>query len=386
MIGYCTNVHAGAGLSEMLLGLDTHAVAVRDRLGEMVSESECGESNSLGLGLWLSADSARELSSSELEKARLREWFAARRFVPYTVNAFPYGDFHRTHVKHAVYRPEWWTDARTEYTLDVANVLDSLLGPGRSGTISTLPIGWPQRGGDSDRLAMAARQFGVAASGLAEIESRSGRHIRLCIEPEPGCLLQLAGDVVEFFQLLRKHVSVELVDRYLGVCHDICHSVVMFESQDQALEAYQSANISIGKVQVSSAIIATLESSDDGSSVALDELRAFAEDRYLHQTMVRVDGQQKFYEDLPMALAASNGRLASEWRVHFHVPLFLERFGRLTTSQFAINECLAALKRRNLNPSLEVETYAWSVLPSELQQMTLAEGIAREISWLKSRL
>ena len=34
----------------------------------------------------------------------------------------------------------------------------------------------------------------------------------------------------------------------------------------------------------------------------------------------------------------------------------------------------------------EAETYAWSVLPPELQAGDLSEGIARELSWLRDRV
>ena len=66
--------------------------------------------------------------------------------------------------------------------------------------------------------------------------------------------------------------------------------------------------------------------------------------------------------------------------MHFHVPLFLERFGLLDTTQGEIMECLAALKADE-HPHLEVETYAWGVLPEHLRSGALADGIAKEIQW-----
>jgi hypothetical protein len=110
-------------------------------------------------------------------------------------------------------------------------------------------------------------------------------------------------------------------------------------------------------------------------------LAAFAEDRYLHQTCVRPasDGEVQFFEDLPQALreAPTNG----QWRVHFHVPIYLERFGQLRTTQDDIRKCLQAVDRHPDLRHFEVETYAWSVLPQALQHAELADGIAAEMRW-----
>jgi hypothetical protein len=121
------------------------------------------------------------------------------------------------------------------------------------------------------------------------------------------------------------------------------------------------------------------------------ELSSFAEDRYLHQTSVRTsrDEPVSFFDDLPEALAAArdNPRYrAAVWRVHFHVPIFLSEFRGIGTTQHTIRECLEA---SGLHPQLahfEVETYAWSVLPPPLQCPELAEGIAREMHWLREEI
>ncbi len=359
----------------MLVNLDEHAVAVRDILDT---------SEPLGLGLWISAQTASELVRQDTRLDSLCDWFAARRLIPYTTNAFPFGEFHGVKVKHDVYEPAWWDVERAKYTLDVARVLQRLLPMGRQGTISTLPIGWAGPNVTDDHLNMAAEQLHQVALELSAIEFSTGCHLRVCLEPEPGCLLQRATDVLRFFdEQLRPRVAAELVDRHLGVCHDICHSAVMFESQSDVLEAYKRANIQVGKVQVSSAIVAKPGYGDQASEIVLGELAAFAEDRYLHQTMIRSGDEYRFFEDLPEALGQYASTQATEWRVHFHLPLFIESFGSLGTSQVEIRKCIETLRRLGLQPEFEVETYAWSVLPQELRDQPLASGIAREILWLR---
>ena len=103
--------------------------------------------------------------------------------------------------------------------------------------------------------------------------------------------------------------------------------------------------------------------------------------------MVRLpDGGMDFYEDLPLAIASvKDDRPIGEWRIHFHMPIFLDRFGLIETTQDQIGECLQAIKDEDGIRHFEVETYAWDVLPKELRTDDLAEGIAREILWLNDR-
>ena len=135
----------------------------------------------------------------------------------------------------------------------------------------------------------------------------------------------------------------------------------------------------------------SLESADSGTTQRAEALAAlgeFAEDRYLHQTVCRTQNSQ-FFEDLPQALAAArSGQVEAwaEWRVHFHVPIYLERFGALSTTREDIVECLRHTLTEPQLKHYEVETYAWGVLPEELRQSELSSGIAREMQWLHDQL
>jgi len=118
-------------------------------------------------------------------------------------------------------------------------------------------------------------------------------------------------------------------------------------------------------------------------------MSSFAEDRYLHQTVIQraasAAGDRQFLDDLPKALAMArdNPTLYGEWRVHFHVPLYLERFGLVETTQQEVLDCIAAVRHVAGVKHFEAETYAWNVLPSELQVEDLAAGIADEMSWVR---
>lgn len=376
--GYCSNVHAGATLEETCANLEKHALAVKAKFST---------SRPMGIGLWLSAAAAADLKTPA-DLARLRDWLTERGLVPYTLNGFPYGNFHEKVVKHRVYSPTWWQPERLDYTLQLVDIQHEILPPGLEGSISTLPIAWGTPCPDRTELEQAADQLRRAAHHMHALEERTGRLIYVCLEPEPGCVLTFADDAVHFFewQLLRGE-DQDIVRRHIRICHDICHAAVMFEEQDDVLHKYAAAGIQVGKVQVSAALRMDLDlfepPATEARARAMRQLAQFAEDRYLHQTTVRRDGEEIFYEDLDAALAAEAAAPRGEWRVHFHTPIYLQKFGLLEATQEQIPLALDSLRRHTTCRHFEVETYAWGVLPPELKQPELAAGIAEEMRWFQ---
>ena len=383
-LGYCTNVHAGATLRQTQENLEKHAVRVK----ELYSPTR-----PMGIGLWLSAAAARELIETKQVPA-FRDWLAERGLVPYTMNGFPYGDFHEKVVKHRVYEPTWWDAPRLAYTLQLVDILHEILPPGLEGSISTLPIAWGTPCMDLEQTHAAAEQLRAAALHMHQLEERTGRLIHLCLEPEPGCVFTFADDAVHFFQWqLFNGPDAEIVRRHIRICHDVCHAAVMFEDQEDVLRKYRDAGIEVGKIQVSAALRMDLdampakEAKEGAPAAATSQLREFVEDRYLHQTVIRRGADESFYEDLNLAFSSEGASpIDGEWRVHFHVPIYLKKFGLLESTQEQISSCLEAAREYTNCQHLEVETYAWGVLPKELQHAELAAGIAQELKWLDEAL
>ena len=112
-------------------------------------------------------------------------------------------------------------------------------------------------------------------------------------------------------------------------------------------------------------------------------LERFNEPVYLHQVTENSKGQVITYRDLPVILKDKHD--FKELRAHFHVPIFLEKFGKLFSTQDHILKTVAYLKNHSVSEHLEIETYTWDVLPRELKR-DLSECIVREINWLKARL
>lgn len=376
-VGYCTNIHAGVTLNEVKSNLEQYALPIRNR----VSPNEV-----LPVGLWLSQTAAEELVCASTRDA-FCDWLAAHQLEPYTFNGFPFGDFHQKIVKHQVYLPTWADESRLRYTKNLADIQCALLNDfeGES-TISTLPLGWPTQQRDGSFLEKCSDHLIQVARYLVQLKERTGRSIRVCIEPEPGCILDTASDLVEFFQAyLFRADDAELVREHLGVCHDVCHSAVMFEKQVDAVAQYNSAGIVIGKVQVSSALQVDFEDVGSSASERLSQLSAFAEPRYLHQTCIERDGVVEFFEDLGQAISKPEFRKGL-WRIHFHVPIFLQAIGRLGTTQAEITRLLECLKGASVQPQWEIETYAWNVIPEGFQGASLDETVAQEISWFQEQL
>src|SRR4029079_15471414 len=101
-----------------------------------------------------------------------------------------------------------------------------------------------------------------------------------------------------------------------------------FEDPGAALDALEAAGIRVPKVQVSAGLRVGLPGGG-GDGAVRESLGAFADEVYLHQVVERrADGTLRRHLDLPQAFAASAPSDARrEWRVHFHVPLFQDRYG-----------------------------------------------------------
>jgi sugar phosphate isomerase/epimerase len=347
----------------------------------------------MGCGLWLSATVARELVQAPERLARLLD---SQGLVLFTLNGFPFGDFHEKRVKENVYSPAWDDPARLAYTLDLARVLAYCLPHDEAeGTISTVPFGfaplWNTR-----RHTRALAQVCTAARELAALERQTGRRIRLCLEPEPCCLLETTEQAIALFTeelpsaAADSGVEADVLRRHLGLCLDICHQAVMFEEPAESLCRLYSAGVPIGKIQVSSA----LEVPDPSSADTTRILAELAEPRYLHQVRALDEaGRILGAVDLEQASEISTLPRRRPWRIHFHVPIqdTMLYSGALATTRTAISSLLDGLARypRAARPHLEVETYTWWVLPPHRRPATAAEleeGIAAELGWLESQL
>jgi hypothetical protein len=354
-IGYCLNIYPGESA-------DAITAHIRRRCPEV--KSAVSPDTGMGIGLWLPAKAVREFRR---HPGKLRQQLDRQEMYAFTINAFPFGDFHSRPVKEKVYLPDWSSTARRDYTIDAVRILAQLLPEGIDGSISTVPVAY---GKDCPPRAMA--NLVAAAAELERLESQTGRLIRLALEPEPDCYLERADECIDFFERLRL-VNRPLVDRYLGICLDVCHSAMQFEDPAVTLGRLRRAGICVPKIQVSAALEVENPAGPD-----LSYLEAFDDGIYFHQTRVRKqNGPLVHYADLPDALA---DRPNGHWRVHFHVPLHFKAPGSKVRSTAALLDADFFRQALLSTTHLETETYTYAVLPEKYQDA--AASVSSELQFV----
>lgn len=352
---YCTNIHPGESWTQVFSQVSRHVLRVKEAVSPDAT---------FPVGLRLSHRAVEDLDAEA--SARFKAWCDEHGCTIATLNGFPYGRFHGVRVKEAVYLPDWRSSERVTYTHRLADLLASWLPPSTRGSISTVPLGFREALSEGD-LPGIRQNLTRSLEHLDQVAQTTGKDILLSLEPEPGCALETTPDVVRFFSSLDLPAHLR---GHLAVCYDCCHQALQFEDPAASLRLLAEHEIALGHVQVSSAL--HLAGGD------LRRLELFEEPVYLHQTVGRFpDGRLLRFRDLPDALSA-RPRGALEWRVHFHVPVFLEELpGCRSTQEFL----RGALPLFPVGTPLEVETYTWSVLPPELQTGSVTESIIREIQW-----
>jgi hypothetical protein len=386
---YCTNIHAGETWPEVQTALARNLPVVR---GQVAPDQP------FGVGLRLSAVAAAALAEPTA-MAELKALLATSDCYVFTINGFPYGPFHGRRVKEAVYQPDWRHDERVTYSDRLADLLVELLpdDPELDGSVSTVPGTFKPLAEAPGAIDDIARNLIRHAAHLVGIRERTGRTIALALEPEPWCYLETIDETVRFFEQhlfataavrqlseltgLTPSDAEAALRRHLGVCYDVCHAAVEFEDPAASLQALEAAGIGVPKLQLSAALrIAAV-----GPETAA-QLRPFDEPVYLHQVIERRGDRLTRHLDLPDALANVAGSAGAEWRVHFHVPIFLAELRDFSTTQAFLREILARHRQRPISRHLEVETYTWDVLPAHYRQADVASAIARELAWVIEQL
>ncbi|CAM4197126.1 metabolite traffic protein EboE [Zobellia roscoffensis] len=382
---YCTNIHPGFDWKTTFDSLKNHVPQIKQK----VSPSE-----PFGLGLRLSNKASEELAlSGNLDE--FQQWLIENEVYVFTMNGFPYGNFHNERVKDDVHAPDWTTPERLIYTKRMFDQLTALLPEGNTGGISTSPVSYKYWHATEEATKSAfetgAKSMVEVAVHLHKIEKETAKYLHLDIEPEPDGMLENSDEVLQFFKdyLLPIGVTMigdtlgldvedakKLIYRYITVCYDICHFSLAYEEPTETFEKFVKAGIAIGKIQVSAAL--KILSNPSKNEEIWKALALFDEPTYLHQVTEKVDGKVKTYNDLPIVL--EHKREFKELRAHFHVPIFLERFGALDSTQDHILKVMKYLKEHPVSKHLEIETYTWDVLPSALKK-DLSESIIREIDW-----
>lgn len=388
---YSTLVHPGDTWAEMWDSLTTFVPRVKERVSP---------NRSFGVSLRISAASAETLTHDEGERDKLKRFLDDNDMYLYTVNAFPYGPFKNTLVKENVYEPDWRTDERAVYTMQVADILAEVAAPGVEPTIQSPPLGFKPRVTGPDVVEAYTRQVLRVVSHLIRLHRDSGRTVKLALEPEPYCFLETTDEAVAYFEnhlytdAAAKSVAEQTglteadsgvaLRNHLGMVYDICHQAVEFEDIGASLKTLADRGIPVFKLQEAAAVRVP-----EVTQQTVDALKRFADTVYLTQTVERKDGELTRFLNLEDAFAAwekAGGSGKREWRTHFHVPVFLDDLGDFKTTRFAIEDALKFHLENKLSPHLEIETYTWDVLPAHLKTGDIVDYVTQEIEWVRGQL
>lgn len=391
-LGYCTNIHPGEGWNAHFAELRRHVPPVKHAVSPNAP---------LGLGLRVAGQASTELLNPE-RLDELKVWLQETGLYVFTINGFPYGGFHHTRVKDQVHAPDWTHAERGAYTHRLFRILDELLPAGEEGGLSTSPLSyrhwWPTPEALHAATTRGTEHLLTVVEDLVRLRQETGRLLHLDLEPEPDGILENTAEFIDWYlNFLLPLGTQRLHDRFgmnaaaagdalrthVQLCWDVCHGAVAYEGPAEVLHRLSAEGIRVGKLQLSSALRIDFTNHADEK---YRELAAFDEPGYLHQVVARTTGGTFHkYPDLPEALAAFGSERWAEWRVHFHVPLFLETYGHLGSTQATLREVLDLQRQSRFTKQLEVETYTWGVLPTDAQ-VPIAESIARELAWVTSNV
>ncbi|MEH1944361.1 MAG: metabolite traffic protein EboE [Nostoc sp.] len=389
---YCSNIHPGESWLEVFANLEKYIPELKSRLSP---------TEPFGIGLRLADIAAKQLLQND-NLAQFQVWLTQQDLYVFTLNGFPYGGFHRQVVKDQVYAPDWSTQERVNYTLNLAQILATLLPEGLDGGISTLPLSykpWWEKDHITFETILKKSCLNIASvvAEMIHIHEATGNILHIDLEPEPDGLIENTSEVIDFYQnwllpiggnYLSEKLNIEqsLAEtkllEHVRICYDTCHFSVEYEQPNSVFARLQSAGIKIGKIQISAAIQVKIPAEIEKRNLIVERLRPFAESTYLHQVIERrSDGTLHHYPDLITALPHLEQSLAEEWRTHFHVPIFIHDYQILQSTQDDIATVLHLLQTNDACFHLEIETYTWDVLPSEMK-IDLLTSIQREYEWV----
>lgn len=363
-LAYCTNVHRGETWAETFSYLQNCTLQVRKAVAPR---------QPYAIGLRLSDTASTELLAGD-ELAKFKDWLHQNDCYVFTINGFPFGKFHGTRVKENVYRPDWSTQERLDYTNRLFTILAELVPVGIEGSVSTLPGSFKEFIHGPEQLQAIYKNIEQCASFIQDLQQKKGQRFHLGLEPEPLGLFETTPETVEFFSKLKPDIL-----EVIGVNYDTCHLAVEFEEPRAAINRLVAAGIKISKIHLSSALkVVPTEN-------CRRALAAFQEPVYLHQV---VENGTKRYKDLDLALAdAQRQNPTGEWRIHFHIPIHSPPTAMFDNTIDHVKGVLDLLKKNpNLCKHLEMETYTWEVLPPELKKASVVEQLEQEYRWTLNEL
>lgn len=387
-LGYSTLVHPGDTWEDMRDSLRTFVPQVKERF--------C-PNDPLAVSLRLSNASVERLVADPAEVAALASFLRDQDLYIFTINAFPYGSFKGTTVKERVYEPDWTTLDRVRYTTDIARLLVEITREDIEPSIQTAPLAFQPKVVNEAYVSAFTENILQVVGFLMNLESETGKRVKLALEPEPACYLETIPGTIDYFSThiftasaarrVADHSGQPLsnayqgIRRHLGVVLDIGHQSVQFEDIAEDLAMLDDAGIPVFKLQPAAAL--DIPVVDDA---VISDLERFTGTIYLSQTTQKRDGELTRFLNLEDAILEYRSDPGPRWwRTHFHVPVFLDDLGPFKTTRAGIDAALAVHATRPVSDHVEIETYTWDVLPDHLKTGDIVDYVVRELEYVRDQ-
>ncbi len=389
---YSTLVHPGDTWDEMWDSLTTYVPQVKARV--------CPDAP-FGVSLRLSNASAQTLVGDQALREQLAGFLADNDLYLYTVNAFPYGPFKNVRVKEQVYEPDWRSRRAHRSTRRTwPTVLAEVGTPDMNPSIQTAPLGFKPNvtGPDVDRLATPSTCSRSRRIWWRSSSAPAGRS-RWRSSPSPTASSRRPT------RRSRSSASTSTPGRRRGAWRSCpaspsptpwsrcaatsasCSTSATRRSSTRTSRRRCGKLVDAGHPDPQAPGGGGASRCPEVTDEAVEVLRRYADTVYLTQTMQMLDGELTRFLNLEDAFAAWEADPSPrEWRVHFHVPVFLDDLGAFRSTRFAIEDALRVHSEQQLSPQLEIETYTWDVLPDELKTGDIVDYVCREIEWVRGQL
>ena len=168
-LAYCTNIHRGSDWGETFKSLREDTLRVKGRVSPY---------RPYAIGLRLGDLASRQLSQpGQLKEFKL--WLSENDCYVFTINGFPYGEFHGARVKENVYTPDWTTVDRVEYTKRLFDILAEIAPSDSGGSVSTVPCSYKEFITSSDQVKIMRENLWEVIDYIDDLSVRTGKDLHL---------------------------------------------------------------------------------------------------------------------------------------------------------------------------------------------------------------
>jgi len=385
-ITYCSNIFKEQTLLKLLLKIENYSNKLRFKFN----------TKTLGLSLCISNSLSNNLNNIDSLSFFLK-WLTNNKLYMYSINGFVYKTFHIKKIKENIYYPDWTSNKRFLYTKKLILLLDIINNILYNGSISTVPVSsmfFLQKKNIKYFFYKTSININKILFILIDLYNNKKKYIHLDIEPEPYCLIENIINFIFFYnnwitplsiQFLYKKLkinkikSIYHIKNHINLCYDICHFSIICNNHLNIIKLIKKNNISIGRLQISSALKALFYKNANLNTILKTELLFLINSNFLHQTTLI--NKKKYIYKYPDIFPALNSDLNNiiELRTHCHLPIYMNHYKNfLFTTNNETKNCILKILKTFKIYHLEIETYTYNFISKKNKIIS----IIKEYLWL----